>query len=126
MRVACTGSPKGTQPVCDVLCRAGCEERGERAVPEELCGQLVRHHPGLVLQKEALAGEETVWPICLCNSPVFTPTPSTCLDACGLSKSSGIPRSLLSRLFTCNVTVHSRNNLLGEGRMTFPRMNKQE
>lgn len=61
MRNACPKSLKGTEPHCaivwDVLFRAGCEERGERAMPEELRGQLVRHHPGLVLQKEALAGE---------------------------------------------------------------------
>lgn len=41
--------------VCDVI--AGREERGERSLPEELRGQLVRHNPGLVLQEEALAGE---------------------------------------------------------------------
>lgn len=98
-------------------------------MPEELCGQLVRHHPGLVLQKEALAGElpgRLFGPFCFCNTPVFTPTPSACLDACALSKSSGIPRLLLSRLLTCSVTAHSRNNLLGKGRMTFPRVNEQE
>lgn len=57
-------------------------------------------------------------------TPLFSLlTPSACLDACALSKSSGIPRLLLSRLFACNVTVHSRNNLLGKGRMTFQRVN---
>lgn len=40
--------------LCDVI--IGCEERGERALPEELCGQLVRHNSGLVLQEEALIG----------------------------------------------------------------------
>lgn len=40
-----------------MLSLPGCEERGERTVPEELCGQLVRHNPGLVLQEEALTGE---------------------------------------------------------------------
>ncbi|TKS80780.1 Protein furry -like protein [Collichthys lucidus] len=34
----------------------GGEERGERTLPEELCGQLVRDNPGLVLQEEALTG----------------------------------------------------------------------
>ena len=43
---------------CDRVCDVdlGREERGERPLPEELCGQLVRHDPGPVLQKEALAG----------------------------------------------------------------------
>lgn len=41
-----------------VMCNPvlGCEERGERTMPEEFCGQLVRHNPGLVLQEEALTG----------------------------------------------------------------------
>lgn len=42
-------------PCVDVV--LGREERGERTLPEELCGQLVRHNPGPVLQKEALPGE---------------------------------------------------------------------
>ena len=41
--------------VC-VMFVLGREERGERSLPEELRGQLVRHNPGLVLQEEALAG----------------------------------------------------------------------
>lgn len=33
------------------------EERGECAVPEELCGQLIRHNPRLVIQEETLTSE---------------------------------------------------------------------
>lgn len=32
--------------MCDVF--TGCEERGQCTLPEELCGQPVRHNPGLV------------------------------------------------------------------------------
>ena len=42
---------------CDVCPAPGCEERGERPLPEKLCGELVRHHPGAVFQEEALTGQ---------------------------------------------------------------------
>lgn len=57
-------------------------------------------------------------------TPLFL-TPPAAMAALPL-KSASIPTLLLSRLFACNVTVHFRNNLLGNGRVTFPRLNKQE
>lgn len=111
---------RGLCPVCDVV--LGREERGERALPQELCGQLVRHNAGLVLQEEALTGQlQTVGPVCFFFFFAHLRfQPDTHWLLASIARMSVVfvkPQTFQGCscvMFCFNVSSHSRNNSWGK------------